>query len=317
MESDERAIRDVHAIWIDAVNAADLERLLGLMTDDAVFLSPGRPPQGRHEFPFAFSDAHRQFRIRCISELQEVAVVGDFAYTRCQDSLSMEPRAGGATIALAGHRITVYRKLSDGRWLLARDAHTLSAADAPISEGSSSDGRLQSEAARPTDDSRDTSAGQRAVLLQPMSDAAFAEFVDRTVPSYAAEKVASGQWHQEQSLELARSALQELLPQGRTTAGHHLFTIADSAGSRVGTLWFAETERAGKRIAYLYDLWVVPEFRRHGYAARALKAAEAEAGRIGLLGIGLHVFGHNAGARLLYERLGYRTTNLNMFKSLC
>ena len=27
---------------------------------------------------------------------------------------------------LAGHRITVYRKQPDGRWLLARDAHTLS-----------------------------------------------------------------------------------------------------------------------------------------------------------------------------------------------
>jgi ketosteroid isomerase-like protein len=27
---------------------------------------------------------------------------------------------------LAGHRLTVYRKQLDGRWLLARDAHTLS-----------------------------------------------------------------------------------------------------------------------------------------------------------------------------------------------
>jgi ketosteroid isomerase-like protein len=27
---------------------------------------------------------------------------------------------------LAGHRLTVYRKQPDGRWLLARDAHTLS-----------------------------------------------------------------------------------------------------------------------------------------------------------------------------------------------
>jgi ketosteroid isomerase-like protein len=27
---------------------------------------------------------------------------------------------------LAGHRMTVYRKQAAGRWLLARDAHTLS-----------------------------------------------------------------------------------------------------------------------------------------------------------------------------------------------
>jgi ketosteroid isomerase-like protein len=42
------------------------------------------------------------------------------------DALSVTPRAGGEATHLAGYRITVYRKQSDGRWLLARDAHTLS-----------------------------------------------------------------------------------------------------------------------------------------------------------------------------------------------
>jgi ketosteroid isomerase-like protein len=36
------------------------------------------------------------------------------------------PRATGAATQLAGHRMTVYRKQSNGRWPLARDAHTLS-----------------------------------------------------------------------------------------------------------------------------------------------------------------------------------------------
>jgi ketosteroid isomerase-like protein len=36
------------------------------------------------------------------------------------------PRAGGAATQLAGYRMTVYRQQPDGRWLLARDAHTLS-----------------------------------------------------------------------------------------------------------------------------------------------------------------------------------------------
>jgi ketosteroid isomerase-like protein len=30
---------------------------------------------------------------------------------------------------LAGYRLTVYRKHPDGRWLLARDAHTLTPVD--------------------------------------------------------------------------------------------------------------------------------------------------------------------------------------------
>jgi uncharacterized protein (TIGR02246 family) len=126
MGSDERAIRELHTTWIDALNAGDLLRLLSLMADDVVFLNPGRAPFGRDGFPAGFSVTHQQSRIRCVSELQEVVVVGYVAYTLCGDSLSVTPRAGGDTAALAGHRITIYRKQPHGHWLLARDAHTLS-----------------------------------------------------------------------------------------------------------------------------------------------------------------------------------------------
>jgi uncharacterized protein (TIGR02246 family) len=128
MESDEQAIREVHATWIDAVNAGDLDRLLALMADDVVFLNPGRAPFGRDGFTAGFSAAHQQNWIRCISELEEVVVEGVVAYTVCRDSLSVTPRAGGEAMQLAGNRITIYHKQPDGRWLLARDAHTLSPA---------------------------------------------------------------------------------------------------------------------------------------------------------------------------------------------
>ena len=126
MGSDERAIREMHTAWIDAVNAGDLARLLSLMAHDVVFLNPGRAPVGRDGFPAGFSTAHQQSRLRCISELEEVVVVGDVAYTLSRDSLSVTPRAGGEATKLAGHRITIYRQQPDGRWLLARDANTLS-----------------------------------------------------------------------------------------------------------------------------------------------------------------------------------------------
>jgi uncharacterized protein (TIGR02246 family) len=126
MGSDKQAICEIHTTWIDAVNAGDLECLRTLMADDVVFLNPGRAPFGREEFPIGFSAAHRQSRIRCSSELEEVVIVGEVAYTLCRDSLSVTPRDGGGAMELAGHRITIYRKQLDGRWLLARDAHTLS-----------------------------------------------------------------------------------------------------------------------------------------------------------------------------------------------
>jgi uncharacterized protein (TIGR02246 family) len=126
MEPDEREIREVHSTWISAVNTGDLVRLLTLMADDVVFLNPGQAPSGRDGFSANFSAAHQQVRVRCSSELEEVVVVGEVAYTRSRDALSLIPHAGGEATQLTGYRITVYRKQPVGRWLLARDAHTLS-----------------------------------------------------------------------------------------------------------------------------------------------------------------------------------------------
>jgi len=126
MRSDEQEIRDVHSTWISAVNAGDLVRLLTLIADDVVFLSPGQAPVGRDGFSANFSAVHQRIQVRCNSDLEEVVVVGEVAYTRSRDTLSVTRLTGGETTQLAGHRITVYRKQPDGIWLLARDAHTLS-----------------------------------------------------------------------------------------------------------------------------------------------------------------------------------------------
>ncbi len=93
MGPDERAIREVHSTWIDAVNAGDLVCLLSLMADDVVFLNPGQAPFGRDGFSPGFSAAQQQARVHCISELEDVVVVGEVAYTLSRDSLSLTPRA--------------------------------------------------------------------------------------------------------------------------------------------------------------------------------------------------------------------------------
>src|SRR5438067_10195413 len=126
MGTDERRIHEVHATWINAVNAGDLVCLLALMADDAVFLNPGQAPCGRDGCSANFSAAHQQLRVRCVSELEEVVVIGEVAYTRSRDVLYVTPRSGGEATQLAGYRLSVYREQPEGRWLLARDAHTLS-----------------------------------------------------------------------------------------------------------------------------------------------------------------------------------------------
>ena len=111
MRPDERAIREVHSTWIEAANAGDLACLLSLMAGDVVFLNPGQAPFGRDGFSPGFSAAHQQARINCISELEDVVVVGEVAYTLSRDSLSVTPRAGGEAMQLAGHRRDVREHL--------------------------------------------------------------------------------------------------------------------------------------------------------------------------------------------------------------
>ena len=50
MLSDEDQIRALVQTWQSASKAGDIDTLLGLMTDDVVFLVPGRPPMHKAEF---------------------------------------------------------------------------------------------------------------------------------------------------------------------------------------------------------------------------------------------------------------------------
>lgn len=153
--------------------------------------------------------------------------------------------------------------------------------------------------------------------LVPMTAAEFVDFVEATVPAYAADKVASGQWREDEAIASSRRELDELLPQGLATPGHHLYTLREAAtGTAVGRLWIAEQARGGGKVAYVYDVAIFPAHQRKGHATRAFEALESEVRALGLEGIALHVFGHNRGAQALYEKLGYRPTNIHMFKGI-
>lgn len=151
-------------------------------------------------------------------------------------------------------------------------------------------------------------------VLRPITEDEYTSWLETVVPEYASDKVASGQWPEESAVELSRKEYAELLPQGPATANNHMFTVLDAAGTTVGTLWFVAKERGSRKIAYVYDIYVKPECRRRGHAFRAFQALEQEVASLGLSGVALHVFGHNHAARALYAKLGYVTTNLNMFK---
>lgn len=152
-------------------------------------------------------------------------------------------------------------------------------------------------------------------LLCSLSPVEFADFKATSIPTYAGEKVRSGEWTEADALRQAREAFDQLLPNGLDTPENHLFALRGTAGGPLlGVLWFAVRQRASDRIAYVYDIVIHPPFQRQGHARRAFLALEDKVREMGLSGITLHVFGHNTSARALYESLGYQATNITMFK---
>lgn len=123
MSADEKAIRALVALWLEASKAGDLETVLGLMSDDVVFLVPGAEPFGKAQFAAA-ATTMKGMTIAGTSEIQELAVIGDVAYLRNRLDLVLTPPGGGAPQRRAGQTLTILRKGADGRWRLTRDANT-------------------------------------------------------------------------------------------------------------------------------------------------------------------------------------------------
>ena len=107
MPDDERAIRELVQTWLAASQKGDLQTVLGLMAVAASF------------------KGLKGVRLEMSSDIKEIKVLADWAYLRNYLEVTMTPRDGGASVRRSGYTLTILRKESDGRRLLARDANLL------------------------------------------------------------------------------------------------------------------------------------------------------------------------------------------------
>jgi uncharacterized protein (TIGR02246 family) len=127
MEKDEQEIRQLVAAWMAATKAGDTETVLSLMTDDVVFLIAGREPMiGKPAFAAAAraQSSHGGINFEGSSEIQEINILGDWAYMWSKLRVVATP-AAGAPSTRAGYALSILKK-QNGKWLLARDANMLS-----------------------------------------------------------------------------------------------------------------------------------------------------------------------------------------------
>ena len=121
MICDETTIRALVDKWMAASRIGDVEAVLALMTDDVLFMVPGREPFGKREFAEQ-SRGMKDVRIEGTSEIQELEILGDRAWLRNHIDLRIVP-PNGEPIHRTGYTLTILRKEADGHWRLMRDAN--------------------------------------------------------------------------------------------------------------------------------------------------------------------------------------------------
>lgn len=126
MVSDEDQIRELVHRWMTATRTRDTRAVLELMTEDALFLVAGREPMTKADFTAQADQqtAPGQPSIMAVSDIQEIRVLGEWAYLWSKLRVTIKPVGDADEIIRAGPTLTLLRKV-DGHWLLARDANML------------------------------------------------------------------------------------------------------------------------------------------------------------------------------------------------
>ncbi len=127
VQNDEREIRDLVSTWIAATKTGDVDTILSLMTDDAIFLLPGQVMR-KDDFAAAAraQSSHESPQIDGSSDIEEIKILGEWAFMRTKLRVVVTPPAGAPSIERAGHTLTILQK-RNGKWLLAHDANLLAA----------------------------------------------------------------------------------------------------------------------------------------------------------------------------------------------
>jgi uncharacterized protein (TIGR02246 family) len=123
--ADERAIRELIAGWHAAAQAGDTERVLTMVAEDAIFLTPGQPPiKGREAFAALQRTVAATLRFESPVNVREVVVHDGWAHTWSDLVVTMFP-AEGPPVRRAGPTLSIFRKEPDGTWVLFRDGNML------------------------------------------------------------------------------------------------------------------------------------------------------------------------------------------------
>jgi uncharacterized protein (TIGR02246 family) len=110
--------------WDKAMRAGDSAALLDRITEDCVFLAPGMPPMQGRACMAPLLAGFSQFRLEPLFEVQELVVLGDWAFLWAKDEITAAPASGGDPRIAKGWALSILQKGTDHLWRFARGVNT-------------------------------------------------------------------------------------------------------------------------------------------------------------------------------------------------
>ena len=129
LEADLRAIETINQRDMQFALANDAAMMMSQWTDDIVLLPPVGPIQrGRSAIAEASRGVENSVEIlEYVLDIQEVKVLGDYAFQWGTYLYRMRPRAGGEPIRTGGKLMRILQRQPTGSWKIFRGITTVDA----------------------------------------------------------------------------------------------------------------------------------------------------------------------------------------------
>lgn len=114
---------DLHHAYVEAINSNDTDRILGMMSEDAVFQVPGEPELVGKEAISAWANGFfAAFEASWDKTELALEQSGDLAISRYVYTACYRSREDGSEMGEFGKGTCVYRREPTGKWLLMIDS---------------------------------------------------------------------------------------------------------------------------------------------------------------------------------------------------
>jgi len=126
--NERQEIETLNKDWLAAEARKDIPKLLTLVTDDVVFLPINwSAVVGKEAVGAMYRAFFDRFSVvEHTTSISEVGITDDWAFVWGSDKLILTPKAGGASVELNGHGMSILQRDAQGEWRFARGINNLS-----------------------------------------------------------------------------------------------------------------------------------------------------------------------------------------------